>query len=201
MIEKKKPIWKKWWLYPLVALLLAAVFEMCLFIGVTINASVLDAPKLADVIIVLGAGIDEVGQPKPELERRLVRAQELFDDGYAKAIIVTGAQGDDEPITEAISMKRYLMGLDVVESNVIIEEGSYNTMQNLTNAKAIMDKRGFTTAIVVSTDYHIWRALSMCEDLGIEATGAGARNAETFRQGLINCLRETVSWVKYMLTR
>lgn len=155
----------------------------------------------ADAMIVLGAGINEQGLPKPMLERRLNRAAELYEAGYAPVIIVTGAKGKDEPISEARSMKTYLLAKGLPPEAVIEEDASYNTRQNLAYAQMIMEERGLVMAIVVSSDYHLWRALSICRDLGLSATGAGAQNALTRKQALVNCAQETLSWLKYLVTR
>jgi len=195
----RRSIFKRWWFYFLLAAVLAAVLCIGILTGIVVNASKLDDPHPADVIIVLGAGIDEQGLPKPMLERRLNRALALYEAGYAQAIITTGAQGSDEPITEALSMMRYLADRGVPEASIHCEDASYNTKQNLAYAKIIMEERGYADALVVTSDYHLWRALSICRDLSIEASGAGAQNALTLRQAVINCLKETVSWVKYLL--
>ena len=197
--RKRRSIRKRWWFYPLLATALPAALCAGLLAGIVINAARLDAPVPADVIIVLGAGIDEQGLPKPMLERRLNRALALYEAGYADTIITTGAQGADEPMPEALSMKRYLVERGVPEQAVVCEDASYNTKQNLAYAKIIMEERGYATALVVSSDYHLWRALSICRDLNIQASGAGAQNALTLRQGVVNCLKETVSWLKYLV--
>lgn len=199
MHTHKRALYKRWWFYLLVLAVALAGFELYLFACVTVNASVLDTPEPADVLIVLGAGIDADGLPKPMLERRLNRAYDLYQAGYGKAVIVTGARGDDEPITEASSMKAYLVAKGLSPDVIFEEDTSYNTKQNLENAQAIMAAQGFQTAVIVSSDYHLWRALSIAGDLGLTATGAGAQNALTTRQGIVNCLQETISWNKYLL--
>lgn len=167
---------------------------------VVINASRLDNPSPADVIIVLGARVEKDGKPTPLLERRLNRAKQLYDDAFAPVIIVAGAQGADEPVTEALAMQQYLVELGIPDEAIFLEDQSYNTIESLKNAKDIMASAGMKTALVVSSDYHLWRALSMCSDIGIEATGAGAQNALTWPVAVKNCVRETLSWMKYILT-
>lgn len=195
------PWYKKWWVYLLALFLLFCVAEMILLAGVIINASRLDAPQPADALIVLGAAIDDDGAPKPMLARRLDRAAALYEAGYAPLIIMTGAQGDDEPMPEAEAMKAYLVARGIPQEAILCESHSYNTRQNLQNAKDIMDTEGLHTAVVVSSDYHLWRALSICGDIGLPATGAGAQNALTVRWTVLNWLQETASWWKYLLTR
>lgn len=196
---QKKPVWKRWRFYVLVVVLVAVVGEAALFAAVVVQAERLNAPEPADVLIVLGARIYEDGSPSPALQRRLDLAYDLYMEGYAPAVITTGAQGADETMPEADGMKQYLVGRGIPESAIWTDPASYNTQENLENAQAIMRAEGLETAIIVSSDYHLWRALSMCEKLGLIATGAGSQNALTWPVMLRNWLQETVSWMKYTL--
>lgn len=192
---------RKWWVYALLILLVALLTEIILFISVVVTAKKMDNPQPADTMIVLGAGINMEGQPKSTLQYRLDRAIELYEQGYAPAIIMTGAQGDDEPMPEAYAMRDYAVERGVPDNAVFCDPNSYNTKENLQNAKAIMEENGMATALVVTSDYHVWRTLQLAGDLDIEAAGAGARNAKTWRYAVRNCMRETLSWIKYALTR
>lgn len=198
----KKSIWRRWWVYPLIVVVLLIIGEAALFTAVAVNARRMDNPSPADAMIVLGARVYDDGSPSPALQRRLDRAAELYAQGYAPVIVVSGGQGDDEPEPEGTAMKRYLVAQGVPEAQVIAETESYSTQENLENSKAILDGMGLSSVIVVTSDYHLWRALSMAKDAGFtEATGAGSQNALTWPVAVRNCLQETVSWVKYVLTR
>lgn len=194
-------LFRKWWFYVLLGIGLLVLIEVGLYIGVVTTAKRMDDPQPADTIIVLGAGINMEGQPKSTLQYRLDRTLALYEEGYAPAIIMTGAQGDDEPMPEAYAMKQYVVARGVPEDIVYCDAASYNTKENLTNAKAIMEAQGMETALIVTSDYHLWRALHIAEDLGIEASGGGSQNAYTRYHATINCLRETLSWIKYVFTR
>jgi len=191
---------KSWRFYLAVAVSVCALLGGALFVAVVVNASRLNAPEPADVLIVLGAQVYRSGAPSPALKRRLDVALSLYQRGYAGKIITTGAQGSNEPMPEADAMKIYLVEHGVPEEDVFCDPDSYNTIENITHAKAIMDAEGLKTAIVVTSDYHLWRALSVCKGLGIPATGAGSKNAETWPMVVRNLVQETVSWVKYIVT-
>lgn len=197
----RQSILRKWWFYPLLLLVIAIIGEGVLFAAVLINARRLNDPQPADALIVLGARIYDDASPTPALQRRLDLAYDLYTQGMAPLIITTGAQGDDEPMPEADAMRAYLIGRGIPEAAILAESNSYNTRENLQNAQALLHGRGLETAVVVSSDYHLWRALSMCRDIGLPATGAGSQNALTLGVSLRNCLQETLSWVKYVLTR
>jgi uncharacterized SAM-binding protein YcdF (DUF218 family) len=198
MQTTRRPFYQKPRFYLLSALAIGVVFGLFLLVSVVVTAKRLNAPEPADTLIVLGAQVYRSGAPSPALKRRLDLAAALFEQGYAATIITTGAQGSNEPMPEADAMKNYLVAKGVPESAVLCDPHSYNTVENITNAKAIMDENGLETAIIVTSDYHLWRTLSICKDVGIPATGAGSQNAETLRVAIRNCLRETVSWIKYV---
>ncbi|MCL1963667.1 MAG: YdcF family protein [Firmicutes bacterium] len=175
-MRAKRPFFKKWRFCLCLIVTGCTLFGAFLLTSVIINAKRLNAPEPADVMTILGAQVYADGVPSPWLASRLELALTLYAKGYAGKIITTGAQGSDEPMPEAEMMKAYLVANGVPREAVYCDPASYDTIQNITNAKAIMDARGLRTAIVVTSDYHLWRALSICKGLGLPATGAGARS-------------------------
>ena len=140
-----------------------------------------------DTIIVLGAQVKADGTPSVALERRLTAALEEYRK-KPSMMIVCGAQGSDEP--------RALVERGVNEKEVIAETGSFNTRQNLGYAQSFMDDQGLTQALVVTSDYHVARALALCKEVGITATGKGSPSKPEYF--IKNHLREGLSWVKFM---
>lgn len=185
----------------MLALLVCVLSEAALFAAVAIQAKRLNAPALADVLIVLGARVEPDGTPSPALGRRLDRALACYEAGYAPVIITTGGQGDDEPMPEGEAMRAYLIAQGVPMAAVLAETNSYNTAENIEGAKAIMEEIGAETAVIVTSDYHLWRALDMAARAGIEATGAGSQNALTRPVAFRNIVQETLSWIKYVIIR
>ena len=199
-MQTSKSVFQKRW-FCLIPILAIGLLLLLLLTSVAVNAERLNAPEPADTLIVLGAQVYRGGVPSPALKRRLDVALALYQEGLAGAIITTGAQGSNEPMPEAVAMKAYLVAHGVPEDAVFCDPDSFNTVENITNAKAIMDAEGFLSAIVVTSDYHLWRALSICGDLGIPATGAGSQNAETWPRIVRNWVQETGSWVKYVVMK
>ena len=150
----------------------------------------------SDVIIVLGAQVKEDGTPSVALERRLTAALESYRD-KAQTIIVCGAQGGNEPRAEGDVMRDWLLARGVAEPDVVAETESFNTRENLQNARAIMQERGLTQALVVTSDYHVARALMLCRQEGIAATGKGSPSKPEYF--IKNHFREGLSWIKLML--
>ena len=112
-----------------------------------------------DTIIVLGAQVKADGTPSVALERRLTAALEEYQK-QPMLMIVCGAQGSDEPRAEGDVMRDWLIEHGVAASDIEAETGSFNTRQNLGYAQSIMDDRGLTEALIVTSDYHVPRALA-----------------------------------------
>jgi len=150
----------------------------------------------SDVIIVLGAQVKEDGTPSVALERRLTAALESYRQDR-QLIIVCGAQGGNEPRPEGDVMRDWLLAHGVPGEDVIAETDSFNTRENLTNAKLIMESHGCSDALVVTSDYHVARALELCRQVGISAVGKGSPSKPEYF--IKNHFREGLSWVKLWL--
>ena len=150
----------------------------------------------SDVIIVLGAQVKEDGTPSVALERRLTAAHESYL-ADRQLIIVCGAQGGNEPRPEGDVMRDWLLERGVPDEDVVAETDSFNTRENLTYAKAIMESRGLKNALVVTSDYHVARALELCRQVGISAAGKGSPSKPEYF--IKNHFREGLSWVKLWL--
>ena len=150
----------------------------------------------SDVIIVLGAQVKEDGTPSEALRRRMTAALEVYQE-KRQTIIVCGAQGSNEPRAEGDVMRDWLIAQGVREEDVVAETASFNTRQNLEYAKAIMEHRGLSRALIVTSDYHVARALRLCAQTGIEATGKGSPSKPEYF--IKNHLREGLSWIKFWL--
>ncbi len=150
----------------------------------------------SDAIIVLGAQVKEDGTPSVALERRLTVALDHYQTDR-QLIIVCGAQGANEPRAEGDVMRDWLMARGVPKEDVVAETASFNTRENLMYAKAIMAHRGLHEALIVTSDYHVARALELCEQVGISATGKGSPSKPEYF--LKNHFREGLSWIKFWL--
>ena len=150
----------------------------------------------SDAIIVLGAQVLPDGTPSVALERRLTLALQIYEE-RPQTVIVCGAQGDDEPAPEGEVMRAWLIAHGARAEDVVAETKSFNTRENLIFAREIMQAQGLSRAVVVTSDYHVARALALCGQVGIEATGAGSESKPEY--WLKNHVRETLSWAKFIV--
>lgn len=151
-------------------------------------------PVPSDTIIILGAKL--IGHtPSTILRLRLDEGLRLYRAGYAPTIIVSGAQGKDEKISEAAGMQNYLINQGIPPEKILLDDQSFNTYQNLANSKIIMKEQGFKTAIIVSNSSHIRRSLVLAHNLGIQATGAPAPMSKNMYLTTTQYLREGAAMV------
>lgn len=187
------------------------ILLVCIAVGAAVGLTVLTAvclsagrtwvPEKSDCIVVLGAHVWMDGRLSNVLTYRCEAALDAWRNGVAPAIIVCGAQGSGEPTTEAAAMRAWMIGHGVPEDAVVAEDRSVNTLQNLENARAIMEARGWKKAAVCTSNYHLRRALWLARDVGLDATGIAApstRDPVSFARGR---LRETCSWILYFLRK
>ena len=153
-----------------------------------------------DAIIVLGAQVRPDGTPSVQLTWRLDAAYEAWAL-HAVPVVACGAQGGDEPCPESLIMKQYLVNKGIPEHMVLEDPDSYNTNQNLDNAKELLDSlktaegQPIRKVLIVTSDYHVPRAMAIARDLGYEAEGLGSKCLPEY--WLKNHAREALAWCKY----
>jgi len=157
-------------------------------------------PKKSDCIIVLGCAV--YGDfPSPFFRERLNRAFELYKNGYARYIIVCGAKGPGENISEAEAGKRYLVKKGVLPEFILKEDKSFSTYENLLHAKRIMNKNGFKSAIIVSNMFHLERACLVARKLKINASFSGVYVEQYLHEEYYGFVRESLAvWYEILKT-
>lgn len=153
--------------------------------------------EAGDAIIVLGAQVKADGSLSVQLQWRLEAALAAWQ-ARNRPVIVCGGQGDNEPCTEAECMKTFLMAHGIPESMILTDDKSVNTFQNMKNAQALLPVT-VTSVLLVTSDYHLPRALCIARDAGFEAYGWYADTLPAY--WLKNHMRECLAWVKYGIQR
>ncbi|MBQ3136577.1 MAG: YdcF family protein [Clostridia bacterium] len=128
-----------------------------------------------ETVIVLGCGI-RGERVSVGLAKRLDKAYEYHRRNPEALIIVSGGQGPQEDIPEALAMKRYLMGKGIPEHMIIMEDKSTSTITNFRNTYAIMQEKGMSTSSVVfvTNAYHVYRSAYYAKAEGfLEASHLG----------------------------
>lgn len=153
-----------------------------------------------DAVIVLGAQVQPDGTPSVQLGWRLDTAADVWTQKNVP-VVVCGAKGKDEPETEAAVMKRYLVRKGIPEEMILTDPDSFNTQQNLTHAKKLLDDypEEIRKVLIVTSDYHVPRSLALAGDLGFDAEGIGSPCLQEF--WIKNHSREALAWCKYWLNK
>jgi uncharacterized SAM-binding protein YcdF (DUF218 family) len=124
----------------------------------------------ADVIIILGAGTDPQGNPGPALLRRINWAVDLYNQGLAPALLCTGGMPTTRPRSEAAACQEALERAGVPTEAIFIEDKSRSTEENALFSQPIMQANAWQKAIVVSDNFHVFRANWLFSRLGMNVT-------------------------------
>ncbi len=129
-------------------------------------------------VIVLGAKVKRGAIPSRALAFRLDAALTYARKHPQVHIIVSGGQGPDEDATEASVMKQYLIDRGFPASQIIVEDQSTSTYENLLNTKNIIgdELQGLT---IVSSNYHLARAKMLAEVLHLKCDVVPAKTPES----------------------
>lgn len=182
----------------LAAVLLLALWGLGDLAFVTIGAENNYATQ-ADAIIVLGCNVYQDNGPSPCIRARAGHAADLYHQGLAPRVIVTGGPTKQGPV-EATVLARVLMERGVPSGDIIREEQALNTIQNIRNSQAIMREHSWSTAILVTEPFHINRAALIARDVGLTVYPSPAVDTPNWDQPAVrvfNLSRDAVSLMLY----
>ncbi len=128
--------------------------------AVIMHYGAVDRARPADVIIVLGGG--DIGTT-----RRAIHAAALYGQGYAPFVLCAGNIIMGEPFSEAERCAQVAREHGVPAEAIVKDEISRSTEENAIQAAAIMRAHGWRDAVLVSDDFHLWRAKWLFEEKGI----------------------------------
>ncbi|HTC56178.1 MAG TPA: YdcF family protein [Candidatus Sulfotelmatobacter sp.] len=155
------------WLVRLGALALAA---LAAFLALTAVGIVREGRQQevhpADAIVVFGAA-EYAGHPSPVLRARLDHAFDLFRQGIAPVVIVTGGAASDPSFSEGGVGSDYLKHRGIPEPSLIAETQGSDTAQSAARVAVIMRANGLHSCVAVSDAYHVFRIKRLLEHEGI----------------------------------
>ncbi|MBT3321497.1 MAG: DUF218 domain-containing protein [Anaerolineae bacterium] len=120
--------------------------------------------------IVFGAGLWRDGSPTPVLRDRIQTASDLYIQGKVEKLLMSGDNSTTD-YDEPTAMKNYAIELGVPEEAIVLDYAGRRTYDTCYRAKEIF---GLDSAILVTQEFHLSRALYLCEKLGIQSTGVSA---------------------------
>lgn len=147
------------------------------------------AKDLSDVdcILILGAGI--LGDsPSPMLEDRLLQGISLYQNGVSDKIIMSGDHGSKD-YDEVNVMKKFAIDKDVNSEDIFMDHAGFSTYDSIYRAKEIFEAKKI---VIVTQKYHMYRALYIAEQLGLEAYGVNS-DPRTYKGQVVRDLREIIA--------
>lgn len=152
----------------------------------------------ADAAIVLGAAVWSQGV-SPVFRERINHAIDLHRRGRVHKIIFTGGQGNRNEPTEAAAARAYALSNGIAPSDILIEQRSHTTYENLVFAKQLADVHGLKKVLIVSDPMHMKRAISMAHDVGLDAYPSPTTTTRYtgFRTQVEELTRETFYYLGY----
>ena len=121
-----------------------------------------------DAIVVMGAAQYD-GRPSPQLAARLDHVVEIWPDGDAPLVVVTGGNQPGDRFTEAQASATYLIERGVPEGAILLENAGSDTIDSLDRVAAMLDERGLDTVLIVTDPYHALRSRMVAEEQGLTA--------------------------------
>lgn len=151
------------------------------------------AAELADMdcILVLGCKVGNDGTLSHMLEDRLRQGVALYDLGAAPKLLMSGDHGTDT-YDEVDAMKRYAVDAGIASQNVFMDHAGFSTYESVYRAKEVF---AVQRVIIVTQEYHLYRALMVAREMGLEAYGV-AVNYRTYVGQTSRDIREILARVK-----
>jgi uncharacterized SAM-binding protein YcdF (DUF218 family) len=122
----------------------------------------------ADAIVVMGAAQYD-GRPSPQLAARLDHVVELWPQGVAPLVVVTGGKRPGDRFTEAQASASYLGERGVPAEAVVLEDEGTNSYESLRSVAALLEARGLDDVVIVTDPYHALRSKLIAEQVGLTA--------------------------------
>ena len=152
-----------------------------------------EAAKLEDVdcILVLGCFVKDDGRPSDMLHDRLTRGVELYDLGAAPKLLMSGDHGREE-YDEVAAMKQFAIDAGIPSEDVFMDHAGFSTYESIYRAKEIFQA---DKILIVTQEYHLYRALYIADQLGVEAYGVSS-DYHTYVGQFMRDFREMLARVK-----
>lgn len=126
--------------------------------------------KDVDCIIVLGCQVRDDGSLSDMLHDRLWRSVQLYEAGVSAKLLMSGDHGQDH-YNEVGAMKQYAVDRGVPSEDVFMDHAGFSTYETMYRAKEVFQAR---KVVIVTQEYHLYRAIYIAEKLGLEAYGVAS---------------------------
>ena len=157
----------------------------------------------ADVILVLGAA-EYDGTPSSILRARLDHAKLLYQEGVASQIVTVGGSKPGDLYTEAEAGEKYLKTVGIPANRLTEVNSGNDTLTSLQAAAEVLRQHNWTTAVLVSDPWHMFRSEIMASESGIDSWTSPTHSGPVVQSRVTQLLyigRETAALLFYRATR
>ena len=166
----------------IIAIIVVAVLGINFYVVLSTKNKIISEEQAKQIegvecILILGAGIWG-DKPSPMLEDRLLQGIELYNQGVAPKIIMSGDH-TKEDYDEVNVMKNFAIEHGVPSEDIFMDHAGVSTYDSMYRAKEIF---GLSKIVVVTQEYHLYRALYVADSMGIECYGIASDPREYAKQ-------------------
>lgn len=156
-----------------------------------------EAAQLQDVdcILVLGCLVRSEGNPSDMLADRLRRGVELYKEGAAPKLLMTGDHGRTN-YDEVNTMKQYAIDEGIPSQDIFMDHAGFSTYESMYRARDIFQAKKI---LIVTQEYHLYRAIYVAQALGLDAYGVSA-DYRNYSGQTMRDIREVLARNKDFLT-
>lgn len=156
-----------------------------------------DGEKKADAGVILGAAVWGGNRPSPVLRERINKGFEIYDRKNVRMLVLTGG-GSPNEMTEGDVAKNELVKYGVDPKNLIVENASNSTMEQLQYVRDLlfMDRK-WKKIILISDNYHLFRCKEICSFNNISADAISSDTPLSTEGGVTFCIKESFALVEF----
>lgn len=190
----RRPRWQK----AILALVLAGAISFTALLSAVLYGSYDHIDGEPEIMVVLGCMVYPWG-PSILLQDRLDEALDYWQDHPEMTVVMSGGQGTDEPVSEARAMYDYFVSRGVSPEQILMEDRSSNTLQNLRYSRQLLEREGYDLSdgvLVVSNGFHLTRARMLAQREGYGEISTLAAPASHVPSRLKMYVREPLALVK-----
>jgi len=145
-----------------------------------------------DCALVLGAKVHANGNPSHMLEDRLIFGIDLYQNGAVPKLLLSGDHGT-KGYNEVGGMKAYAEKKDIPEDDLFMDHAGFSTYDSLYRARDVFAVKRL---VVVTQEYHLYRAVYIARKLGLDAYGVASDPREYANEWFYNMTRESLARCK-----
>lgn len=156
--------------------------------------------RKSDAGVILGAAVWGGNRPSPILRERINKGFEIYEKKYVSKLVLTGGGGSNTEMSEGEVEKNELRKYGVELKDLIIEDKSSSTFEQILYVRdKVYTKNKWTRIILISDDFHLFRASEMCRFNNINTDCIATDTPRTMEGAINNCFKETVAVIFYWI--